>query len=125
MGQEIWQSEKQLSSLHQQGTQILAISGMEVAVSGRPFGGVSISWSPDLDHVLFPIPNFRHKRVVAIKLKTIEKEILLLCIYMLFYNASRRAECLAETVDAISMCKTIIEQQSHHQVVVVVVAPDA
>ena len=86
MGQELWLSEKQLPLLQQLGTQFVARSGMEDAVSGgihvgRPFGGVSISWSPDLDHVIFPIDNFRHKRVVGIELKSDQDRILLLCVY--------------------------------------------
>ena len=123
MGQELWLSEKQLPSLQQLGTQFVARSGMEDAVSGgilvgRPFGGVSIAWSPDLDHVVFPIVNFRHKRVVGIELKSDLEEILLLCVYMPFYNSSRRAECLAETVDAIAMLETIIEQHPNHKVII-------
>ena len=123
MGQELWLSEKQLPLLQQLGTQFVARSGMEDAVSGgilvgRPFGGVSVSWSPDLDHAIFPITNFRHKRVVGIELKTGQNALLLLCVYMPFYNSSRRAECLSETVDAISMLETIIEQHPHHKVIV-------
>ena len=64
-GQELWLSEKQLPSLRQLGTQFVARSGMEQAVSdgllvGRPFGGVSISWSPDLNHLIVPLTNFNH-----------------------------------------------------------------
>ena len=54
-GQELWLSEKQISTLQQLGTQFVARSGMEDAVSsgilmGRLFGGVNIAWSPHLDH---------------------------------------------------------------------------
>ena len=123
MGQELWLAEKQLPLLQQLGTQFVARSGMEDAVSGgihvgRPFGGVSISWSPDLDHVIFPIDNFRHKRVVGIELKSEKDKILLLCVYMPFYNTSRRAECLAETVDTIAMIETIVEQNPQHKVII-------
>ena len=108
MAQEHWLSEKQLPSLHQLGAQFVARSGMEDAVAsgihrGRPFGGVCMSWAPDLDHLISPLPNHRHKRVVGIELKTGEKDILLLCIYMPYFNAEKRAECMAETIDAISM----------------------
>jgi hypothetical protein len=53
----------------------VARSGMEDAVStellrGHPFGGVSIAWSSDLDHVIRPISNHKHKHVVAVELNT-------------------------------------------------------
>ena len=85
---------------------------------GRPFGGVSICWSPDLDHVISPLSNFRHKRVVGIELKTAKKHVLLLNVYMPYYNSSRRAECMAETLDAISMLETIIEQHQDHSIII-------
>ena len=37
---------------------------------------------------------------------------------MPYFNASRRAECLAETVDAISMLDTIIEQHPNHKIII-------
>ena len=75
MGQELWLSEKQLPMLQQLGSQFVARSGMEDAASGgimlgRPFGGVSITWSPDLNHLISPISNFRHKRIVGVELKS-------------------------------------------------------
>ena len=123
MAQELWLSEKQLPQLQQLGTQFVARSGMEDATSGgilvgRPFGGVSISWSPDLDHFVLPIANIRHKRVVGIELNTTQQQLLLLCVYMPFFNTSRRAECLAETVDAISMLDNIIEEYPNHKVII-------
>ena len=62
-GQELWLSEKQIPTLHQLGTQFVARSGMEDAVSsgilvGRPFGGVSIAWSPHLENLISPLSNF-------------------------------------------------------------------
>ena len=53
-------SEKQIPTLQQLGTQYIARSGMEQAVSsgilvGRPFGGVSIAWSPSLNHLIMPL----------------------------------------------------------------------
>ena len=64
--QELWLSEKQLPLMQQLGTQFVARSGMEKAVSdgilkGRPFGGVSICWVPDINHLVTPLTNFRHK----------------------------------------------------------------
>ena len=118
-GQEHWLAEKQLSRLQLLGTQYVARSGMEQAVSGgllvgRPFGGVSIAWSPNLDHLIRPLSNFVHKRVVGAELNCEDKSVLLLCIYMPFYNASRKSECIAETNDAIAMLDTIIEQHPDH-----------
>ena len=53
--QEHWLSEKRLHLLHQLNTQFTARSGMEQSLSsgvmrGRPYGGVSIAWSPELNH---------------------------------------------------------------------------
>ena len=91
MAQELWLSEQQLPLLQQIVTQFVARSGMEDAISsgiypGRPFGGVSIAWSPSLDHLITPLSNFRHKRVVGIEFKGGEKDFLLICAYLPFYN---------------------------------------
>ncbi len=63
MAQETWLSKKQLLELNSLGVQYVALSGMEHAVTsgiltGRLFGGVSVAWSPDLDHVMKPLINF-------------------------------------------------------------------
>ena len=49
MGQELWLTERQLSTMSNLGTQLTARSAMEDAIStgifrGRPFGGISIAW---------------------------------------------------------------------------------
>ena len=123
MAQELWLSEKQLPSLQQLETQFIARSGMEDAVSsgilvGRPYGGVSISWSPHLNHLISPLSNFQHKRVVGAELKAGEDRILLLCAYMPYYNSSRRAECLNETIDAITMLEATIENHPEHLIII-------
>ena len=123
MGQELWLQERQLSQLHQLDAQFVARSGMEQAVStgllrGRPFGGVSIAWSGDLDHVISPIPNYRHKRVAAAELNTSDGKILLLSIYMPFYNAGKREQCLDETINALSMIELLIHDHPHHLVII-------
>ena len=112
--QELWLQEKQLSQLQQLDSQFTAHSGMESAVSagmlrGRPFGGVSIAWSRDLNHVMNPVSNFRHKRVVAAELKSGDKNFLLISVYMPFFDASNKEECMAETQDALSMIEVLIE----------------
>ena len=121
--QELWLSEKQLPTMQQLGTQYVARSGMEQAVSdgilvGRPFGGVSIAWAPNLDHLISPLNNFCHKRIVGVEMKSGGKEILLLSIYMPYFNTSRRAECVAETIDAIAMLDTVLEQHPNHLIVI-------
>ena len=123
MAQELWLSEKQLPTLQQLGTQFVARSGMEDAVSsgimvGRPFGGVSISWSHDLDPRVSPLSNYRHKRVVGLEMRGSENDILIICTYMPFYNASRRAECMAETIDAITMIETLISDHPNHAIII-------
>ena len=123
MAQEHWLSDKQLPLLQQLGTQFVARSGMEDAVSsgiltGRPFGGVSISWSSDLDHAITPISNFCHKRVVGIEMKAAEKDILFLCVYMPFYNSNNRSQCMTETLDALTMLENIINHHPNHHVII-------
>ena len=73
MAQELWLAERRLSELFPLGGQVVAHSGMEDSMSrgiynGRPHGGVSIAWSPDLDHVIKPLVNYRHKRIVCVEL---------------------------------------------------------
>ena len=70
--QELWLPESRLSQLQDLGVHFVGRSGMENALSngimrGRPHGGVSIAWSPDFNHVIKPLVNYRHKRVVAVE----------------------------------------------------------
>ena len=121
--QEHWLSESQLHKLQQVDAQFVARSGMEDAVSsgiyrGRPFGGVAICWSSGLSHLITPVSHFKHKRIVAVELKTADGNFLLISAYMPFYNASRREQCMTETVDAISMVDLLIEEYLHHQVII-------
>ena len=37
---------------------------------------------------------------------------------MPFYNSGRREQCMAETIDAISMIKLLIEDHPQHQVII-------
>ena len=122
-GQELWLSQNQLSELQQLGSRFVAHSGMEQSVSngllvGRPYGGVSISWSSDLDHLISPLPNFKHKRVVGVELKGSYTPVLMLCVYMPFFNSSRRTESIVETIDTIAMLDTMIEQHPDHHVII-------
>ena len=122
-GQELWLSDRQLPMLHQLNAQFVARSGMEEAattriLSGRPHGGVSIAWSPDLDHVITPVANFRHKRVVAVELETANDKFLLLSIYMPFFNSSTREVCLSETIDALSIIELLIDDHPQHQIII-------
>ena len=122
MAQELWLTEQQLPLLHQLGTQFVARSGMEESVSsgvfrGRPHGGVSIAWSNDLNHVIKPLSNYRHKRAVAIELQTLDKNIIFISVYMPFFDSNNRTSCLAETLDTISMVELIINDYPQHQIV--------
>ena len=65
-----------------------------------------------------PLSNFDHKRVVGVEVNDVDQKLLLLSIYMSFYNCSRRAECVAETVDTISMLETIIDQHPDHLILI-------
>jgi exonuclease III len=104
-------------------TQFVARSGMEDAIAsgilrGRPFGGISITWSSDLNHLITPLTNYKHKRVVAVELQTKDAKFLFVSAYLPFYNSSKREECLLEAVDAIAMTETIIDDHPLHRVVI-------
>ena len=121
--QEHWLSDSKLQQLQQLDTQFVARSGMEDAVSsgvyrGRPFGGVAICWRPELSHLISPITNFKHKRVVAVEFNAGDDNFLLISIYMPFHNSSRREHCMTETIDAISMIELIIDAYPQHQVII-------
>ena len=123
MAQELWLSEKNLNELQMLGTQYVARSGMEDAVSsgilrGRPFGGVSISWSSDLNHLMFPLANYKHKRVVAVELKSSPWNIIFISVYMPYFKAEKRVECMQETLDALSMVEIIIDDHPQHLFVI-------
>ena len=122
MAQEHWLTEQQLQQLNQLDSQYVARSGMENAVSagilrGRPHGGVSIAWSRDLNHVIMPLSNYKHKRVVCVQLQAADRKILFISVYMPFYDSSNRAACLVETIDTLSMLDLIINDHPQHQVV--------
>ena len=123
MAQELWLPENRLSQLNELGVQYVARSGMEAAVSGgilcgRPYGGVSIAWSPDMDHFIKPLINYRHKRIVCVEAASEPNPILLISIYMPFFNASKRQECMAETTETISMLEEILSDHPLHKTVI-------
>ena len=123
MGQEHWLMEQQLPLMSSIGTQFVARSGMEDAISagicqGRPFGGVSIAWSPNLNNIVKPLANFRHKRVVCVETNGENENLLFICVYMPFFDSSKRDECMTETTDAISMVETIIDSHPLHSIII-------
>ena len=120
-GQELWLSEKRLSDLSQLGVQFVARSGMEDAMTkgiyaGRPHGGVSVAWSPDMDPLIKPLINYRHKRIVCVEMLAEPNPILMASIYMPFYDASKRQECMAEAIETISMMEEIINDHPRHKI---------
>ena len=122
-GQEHWLPENRLSQLNELGTQFVARSGMEDAVSngimrGRPYGGVSITWSSDMDHVIRPLVNYRHKRVVSVEAAAEPHPLLFICVYMPFFDSSKRQECLAETIETISMLEEMLSDHPLHSVII-------
>ena len=123
MGQELWLTEKQLPCMQQLGTQFIARSGMEDAVSsgilrGRPFGGVSIAWSHDLDHLITPLTSYKHKRIVAAQLQASIGKILFISVYMPFLDSRNRDRCRSEALETISMIDSIIDDHPHHLFVI-------
>ena len=123
MGQEHWLPEKRLSDLSQLNVNFTARSGMETAFSqgiynGRPHGGVSIAWSPDLDHLIKPLVNYKHKRIVCIELAADPHPLLFASIYMPFFDSSKRQECIAETVECIAMLEEIIIDHPSHKLII-------
>ena len=123
MLQEHWLSEHHLQQLNELNVQFVARSGMEDAISagiyrGRPFGGVAICWSPDLNHLITPISNCKHKRVIAVEMKQHNRDILFICVYMPFFNTSKRDQCILETLDALSMIELLIEDHPNHEIII-------
>ena len=123
MGQELWLTEQQLPSMNSLGAQFVARSGMESAISsgilrGRPFGGVSIAWSANLNHVVKPLSNFRHKRVVGVEMDLRDRNILLISVYMPCFDTRKREECLLESIDAISMLEEMLCSHPQHDIVI-------
>ena len=121
--QEHWLSESKLHQLQSVDSQFVARSGMEDAISsgvyrGRPFGGVAICWSPDLNQFITPVTDFKHKRIVAVIVKTNDVDILLICAYLPFFNASNRQQCMNETIDAISMIELLIDNHPNHHIII-------
>ena len=121
-GQELWLSEKRLSDISQLGVQFVARSGMEEAISGgiyngRPHGGVSVAWSPDMDHLIKPLVNYRHKRIVCAEMMADPSPLLFASIYMPFYDSSKRQECLAESIETIAMLEEIISDHPTHNLI--------
>ena len=120
-GQEIWLPENRLSELCNLFVQFVARSGMEKAVSsgimrGRPYGSVSIACSPNLDHVIRPLVNYRHGRIVCVE-PAAEPNIHIQ-LYMPYFDASKRQECTAETVETIAMLEEILSDHSLHKIVI-------
>ena len=123
MGQEHWLTNKQLPQLNQLNATFIARSGMEEAVSsgvlrGRPFGGVCIAWSRDLNHVIMPLTNYKHKRVVAVEMRTKNESVIFICVYMPFLDSRKRDICRTETIESISMIESIITDHPHHLFVI-------
>ena len=85
--------------------------------NGRPHGGVSIAWSSDLDHLIKPLINFRHKRIVCVELSATPDPILFASIYMPFYDSSKRHECMAESRETITMLDEILCEHPLHKFV--------
>ena len=99
MSQETWLSENCLSDLSQLGVQFEARSGMEDAIyrgiySGRPHGGIFIAWSPDMDHVIKPLVNYKYIMVVCVEMNAQPNPIIFPSIYMPFFDTSKR-HCIA------------------------------
>ena len=123
LGQETWLSEKQFSTMSSLGTQFVARSAMENALSsgilrGRPFGGVSIAWSPKLNGVIKPLTDFRHKRAVGVEIDSENNKTLIINVYMPFYDSSKREECMIDTIDTITMVETMIEYHPLHSIII-------
>ena len=122
MSQETWLPENRLSDLSQLGVQFVARSGMEDAVTrgiynGRPHGGVCIAWSPDMDHVIKPLINYKIKRVVCVEMTAQPNPILFASIYMPFFDSSKRQECIAESMETIAMLEEILADHPLHKFV--------
>ena len=123
LAQETWLPESKLSQMCQLGVQFVAHSGMEDSITGgimrgRPYGGVSIAWSSDLDHVVKPLVNYRHKRIVCVEAYAEPHPLLFVSVYMPYFDAGRRQECMDETIETISMLDEILADHPLHKVII-------
>ena len=123
MAQETWLTEKQIPQMQELGVQFFARSGMEQAVSagvlkGRPFGGVSICWSEDLNHIVTPLTEYKHERVVALNMKLVTGNIIFISVYMPFLDSRNRTKCQTEAYKAIAEIETIITDHPQHTFVI-------
>ena len=120
--QELWLPENRLTNMSELGVQFVARSGMEDAYSsgiysGRPHGGVSIAWSPEMDYIVKPLINNCHKRVVCVEITAKPTNILFANVYMPFYDTSRRQECMADSLEVITMLEEILVDHPLHRLV--------
>ena len=121
--QEHWLTEKQIPLMKQLDSQFICRSGMEDAVSsgilrGRPFGGVGIAWSQDLDHVITPLTGYKHKRVVGVQMCTTIGKVIFMSVYMPFLDSRNREKCRTETFETMSLIGSIIEDNPHSLIVI-------
>ena len=122
LAQELWLPENRLSDLSALGVNYVARSGMEDSFSsgiynGRPHGGVSIAWSSNLDHVIKPLANYRHKRIACVEVSAQPDPLLIASIYMPFYDTSNKHECIAESQETIAMLEEILADHPCHKIV--------
>ena len=79
---------------------------------------VSIAWSPYLNHIVTPLTDYNHKRVVAIELTTTSNNIIFVSVYMPFLDSRKREGCRTETVETVSMIENIIDDHPNHLFVI-------
>ena len=86
--------------------------------AGRPHGGVGIAWAPEYDHVIKPLVNYRHKRIVCVEMTAEPDPLLFVSVYMPFFDTSKRLECIAQTNETIAMLEEILANHPRHKVII-------
>ena len=65
-----------------------------------------------------PLTNYRHKRIVCVEAIAEPEPLLFISLYMPFFDSSKRQECMAESIEAISMLEEILSDHPLHKVII-------
>tara|TARA_B110001454_G_scaffold153252_1_gene142574 strand:- start:178 stop:1323 length:1146 start_codon:yes stop_codon:yes gene_type:complete len=65
-----------------------------------------------------PLSNYKHERVVAIELLVNPMNIILISVYLPFYDSRNRKSCLLKYINTLTMVENNLDEFSTHQVVI-------
>ena len=65
-----------------------------------------------------PLVNYRHKRDVCVEMTAGPDLLLFASVYMTFFDASKRLECIAATNETIAMLEEVLSDHPRHKVII-------